>query len=102
MCDPCLDDEPDVDRMALAQTDCSENINMVLEWVADPNIPFDPVNPINHCALFLIACKFIPIRSKLCWYYPMVHQSTPKMLSEKPSQLKTPQYKKRFRPALVD
>jgi hypothetical protein len=47
---------------------------MVCEWVEDPNIPFDPVNPINHCALFLIACKFIPARSKLCWYYPMVHQ----------------------------
>ena len=74
MCDPCLDNEPDVDRMGLAQTGCPENINMELEWVPDPGLPFDPVNPINHCAAFFIATKTIPIRSKLCWYYPMVHK----------------------------
>jgi hypothetical protein len=76
MCDPCLDEEDDVDRMGLAQTDCPDHINMVLEWVDDPDLPFDPVNPINHCACFLIACGFIPIKSKLCWYYPMVHKVT--------------------------
>jgi Zn-finger protein len=49
---------------------------MNAKWVNDPNLPFDPINPINHCALFFTATKRIPAKSKLCWYYPMVHQVT--------------------------
>jgi hypothetical protein len=60
--------------MALAQTDCPKHINMKLKWINDPNIPYDSVNPINHCALFFVASKHISTNSKLCWHYPMVHQ----------------------------
>ncbi len=74
MCDPCLDDEQDVDRMALAQTDSLDKINMVVEWVEDPTLPFDAVNPINHHSLYFTASKNIPANSRLCWFYPMVHQ----------------------------
>ena len=115
MCDPCLDNEDDVDRMALAQTDCPEKVNMKPKWVNDPNIPYDRINPINHCALFFVATKRIPANSKLCWYYPMVHQVTLPVLfafaqviilqadllklTEKDRHLKTPPYKRRDRDA---
>ena len=117
MCDPCLDNEDDVDRMALAQTDCPEKVNMKPKWVNDPNLPYDRINPINHCALFFMATKRIPANSKLCWYYPMVHQVTLPVLfafaqviilqadllklTEKDSHLKTPAFKRRIRPMNV-
>jgi hypothetical protein len=76
MCDSCLDDEEDVDRMALAQSDDSQGCNMTPLWVADPEWPPDPVDNIKHCACFLVAKEDIPANSKLSWYYPMVHKVT--------------------------
>ena len=62
-----------------------------------------------------MSTKRIPANSKLCWYYPMVHQVTLPVLfafaqviilqadllklTEKPPHLKTPPYKRRDRDA---
>ena len=74
MCDCCLDDEDDVDRMALAQSEDSQGCNMTPVWVADPEWPPDPVNNIKNCACFLVANVDIPANSKLSWKYPIVHK----------------------------
>jgi|LauGreDrversion4_2_1035121.scaffolds.fasta_scaffold274804_1 hypothetical protein len=76
--------------MALAQTDSPENCNMALEWIIDPDLPFDPVNKIKHCACVLFSTKFIPAFSILSWYYPMVHHRSPTVLQAKQMHLRTP------------
>ncbi len=73
MCDPCLDDEDDVERMALAQCDSPASTNMIPVWVYDPDLPYDEVEKIKHCVCIMYATKFIPAGSRLSWYYPMVH-----------------------------
>ena len=78
MCDSCLDDEFHVGRMALAQSDSAENCNMEPRWIPHPDLPYDPVDKIKHCACVLVSTKFIPAGTKLSWHYPMVqHQVSP-------------------------
>jgi hypothetical protein len=73
MCHACLDNEDDVDRMALAQSDSAENCNMEPRWIRDPDLPYDAVDKIKHCVCIMYSTKFIPAGSKLSWYYPMIH-----------------------------
>jgi hypothetical protein len=83
--------------MALAQTGLPEECNMVVEWILDPDLPFDSVDKIKHCACVLFSKEFIPAGSKLVWNYPMVHHKSPRVLQAKQGYLQTPPRKIRIR-----